>query len=146
MTTEPIPTQHAAPSVQKPRVARALRNLSVVFILGWVALTLLVTFAVPSLERVGREHSVPLAPHDAPAVQAMLRMGKVFKESDSDSFVMLVIEGQQELGDNAHKYYDKLMRLVKADTNMSSTYRICGGDRLTAAGAQAPTARPCTSR
>jgi putative drug exporter of the RND superfamily len=136
MTTEPIATQHAAPPAEKPRVARALRNLSVFFVLGWVALTLLVTFAVPSLERVGREHSVPLAPHDAPAVQAMLRMGKVFKESDSDSFVMLVIEGQQELGDNAHKYYDKLMRLVKADTKHVEHVQDLWGDRLTAAGAQ----------
>src|ERR1700754_738021 len=136
MTTEPIATEHAASPVQKPFVARTLRNLSVVFVLGWVALTLLVTLAVPSLERVGREHSVPLAPHDAPAVQAMLRMGKVFKESDSDSFVMLVIEGQQELGDNAHKYYDKLMRLVKADTKHVEHVQDLWGDRLTAAGAQ----------
>ncbi|WAC89454.1 RND family transporter [Mycobacterium sp. Aquia_213] len=136
MTTEPIPTAPAAPPVRKPFVARTLRNLSLVFVLGWVALTLLVTFAVPSLERVGREHSVPLAPQDAPAVQAMMRMGKVFKESDSDSFVMLVIEGQQELGDSAHKYYDKLMRLLKADTKHVEHVQDLWGDRLTAAGAQ----------
>ena len=105
-------------------------------ILGWVALTLLVTFGVPSLERVGREHSVPLAPQDAPAVQAMMRMGKVFKESDSDSFVMIVIEGQQELGDNAHKYYDKLVRELKADTKHVEHVQDLWGDRLTAAGAQ----------
>src|SRR5215510_5880423 len=107
MTTEPIATAQPQPPVEKPFMARMLRSLSLFTVLGWVALTLLVTFAVPSLERVGREHSVPLAPQDAPAVQAMMRMGKVFKESDSDSFVMLVLEGQHDLGDSTHKYYDK---------------------------------------
>ena len=32
----------------------------------------------------------------------MMRMGKDFKESDSDSFAMIVLEGQQPLGDDAH--------------------------------------------
>ncbi len=136
MTTEPISTERPAAPVRKPVVARTLRNLSLLFVLGWIALTLLVTFGVPSLERVGREHSVPLAPQDAPAVQAMMRMGKVFKESDSDSFVMLVLEGQQELGDSAHKYYDKLVRALRADTKHVEHVQDLWGDRLTAAGAQ----------
>jgi RND superfamily putative drug exporter len=136
MTTEPISTEPPAAPAEKPAFARALRKLSVLTILGWVALTLLVTFGVPSLERVGREHSVPLAPHDAPAVQAMLRMGKVFKESDSDSFVMLVLEGQEELGDSAHHYYDKLIRQLRADTKHVEHVQDLWGDRLTAAGAQ----------
>ena len=37
-----------------------------------------------------------------------MRMGKDFKESDSDSFAMIVLEGQQPLGDDAHKYYDRI--------------------------------------
>jgi RND superfamily putative drug exporter len=136
MTTEPVPTERPEARDQRPAVARTVRKLSVLTILGWVALTLLVTFGVPSLERVGREHSVPMAPQDAPAVQAMMRMGKVFKESDSDSFVMIVIEGQQELGDNAHKYYDKVVRELKADTKYVEHVQDLWGDRLTAAGAQ----------
>src|ERR1700733_11453347 len=136
MTTEPISTEHPAAPAEKPAFARALRKLSVLTILGWVALTLLVTFGVPSLETVGREHSVPLAPRDAPAVQAMMRMGRVFKESDSDSFVMLVLEGQQELGDGAHRYYDKLVREFGADTKHVEHVQDLWGDRLTAAGAQ----------
>lgn len=87
-----------------PRIARNIRRFSALIIIGWVALTLLVTFGVPRLEIVGQQHSVPLAPQDAPAVQAMQRMGRDFKESDSDSFAMLVIEGQQQLGDSAHAY------------------------------------------
>lgn len=99
-----------------PRIARNIRRFSALIIIGWVALTLLVTFGVPRLEIVGQQHSVPLAPQDAPAVQAMQRMGRDFKESDSDSFAMLVIEGQQQLGDSAHAYYDKLVRELKSDT------------------------------
>ena len=105
-------------STERPRVpllARTIRRLSVFIILAWVALTLLLTLAVPSLEHVGEEHSVPLAPQDAPAVQAMKQMGKDFKESDSDSFAMVVVEGQEPLGDDAHTYYAKLVRDLGAD-------------------------------
>lgn len=119
-----------------PFVARGIRKLSILIVLAWVALTLLVTFCVPWLETVGREHSVPLAPQDAPAVQAMQRMGKDFKESDSDSIAMIVLEGQQRLGDDAHNYYDQLMRALKADPKHVEHVQDLWGDRLTAAGAQ----------
>lgn len=118
--------------------ARNIRRLAVLIIIGWVALTLLVTFGVPRLEIVGQQHSVPLAPQDAPAVQAMQRMGRDFKESDSDSFAMLVLEGQQQLGDQAHAYYDKLVRELRSDTKHVEHVQDLWGDRLTAAGAQSP--------
>ena len=35
---------------------------------------------------------------DAPALQAMVRMGKVFKESDSDSVAMIVLESNSDSG------------------------------------------------
>ena len=85
-------------SIEGPRppfIARTIRRLSVLIILAWAALTLVVTFAVPPLERVGEQHAVPLAPLDAPSVRAMTSMGKAFKESDSDSFAMVVLEGRQ---------------------------------------------------
>jgi RND superfamily putative drug exporter len=123
---------------QAPAFARTIRRLSVFIILAWVALTLLVTFGVPSLERVGREHSVPLAPQDAPAVQAIQRMGRDFKESDSDSIVMLVMEGQGPLGDDAHLYYDRLIRELRDDKKHVEHVQDLWGDRLTAAGAQSP--------
>ena len=131
-------------STERPRapfVARTIRRLSIPIILAFVALTLLVTFGVPSLEHVGREHSVPLAPQDAPAVQAMQRMGKDFKESDSDSFAMLVLEGQQRLGDDAHAYYDRLVRDLRADPKHVEHVQDLWGDRLTAAGAQSDDGR-----
>jgi RND superfamily putative drug exporter len=63
-------------------------------------------------------------------------MGKVFKESDSDSFAMVVLEGQQPLGDDAHTYYDGLVRELRNDSKHVEHVQDLWGDRLTAAGAQ----------
>ncbi len=121
-----------------PFIARTIRRLSLLIILAWAALTLVVTFAVPPLERVGEEHSVPLAPQDAPSVRAMTSMGKAFKESDSDSFAMIVLEGQQPLGDDARTYYQKLVRELRNDSRHVEHVQDLWGDRLTAAGVQSP--------
>ncbi|MDT5145150.1 MAG: putative drug exporter of the superfamily, partial [Mycobacterium sp.] len=121
---------------QVPFIARTIRRLWLLVILAWVALTLIVTFAVPSLERVGQEHSVPLSPKDAPSVQAMMRMGKDFKESDSDSFAMIVLEGQRPLGNDAHAYYAGLVRALRDDPQHVEHVQDLWGDRLTATGAQ----------
>src|ERR1700758_5048183 len=123
---------------QYPFVARAIRKTSVLVILAWIALTLLVTFAVPSLEQVGDEHSVSLAPQDAPAAQAMKRMGHDFRESDSDSFAMIVLEGQQPLGDDARGYYADLVHRLRSDSKHVEHVQDLWGDRLTATGAESP--------
>ncbi|HZC93942.1 MAG TPA: MMPL family transporter, partial [Mycobacterium sp.] len=126
-------------STERPRIpfiARTIRRFALLVILAWVALTLLVTLAVPSLERVGQEHSVSMSPKDAPSVRAMMRMGKDFKESDSDSFAMIVLEGQQPLGDDAHAYYAGLVRALREDPQHVEHVQDLWGDRLTAAGAQ----------
>ena len=128
-------------STERPRqpfIARTIRRLSLLIILAWAALTLIVTFAVPPLERVGEQHSVPLAPQDAPSVRAMTSMGKAFKESDSDSFAMIVLEGQQPLGDDARTYYQKLVHELRNDPRHVQHVQDLWGDRLTAAGVQSP--------
>ncbi|CPR08174.1 mmpL4_2 [Mycobacterium bohemicum DSM 44277] len=119
-----------------PFIARTIRKLSLVIILTWVALTLLVTFGVPPLEQVGEQHSVPLAPQDAPSVRAMTTMGKAFKESDSDSFAMIVLEGQQPLGDDARTYYKKLIHELGNDPRHVEHVQDLWGDPLTAPGVQ----------
>jgi len=124
-----------------PLMARTIHRFSLVVILAWVALVLLVTFGVPSLERVGQQHSVSMSPKDAPSVQAMVRMGKDFKESNSDSFAMIVLEGQQPLGEEAHKYYAELIRELRDDPKHVEHVQDLWGDRLTAAGAQSADAK-----
>ncbi|WP_029107708.1 RND family transporter [Mycobacterium sp. URHD0025] len=123
-------------SDRPPLIARAIYRLSVPIILGWLAITAVVTFAVPSLEQVGRESSVSLVPRDAPSFKAMQRMGDVFGESDSDSVAMIVLEGEQPLGEDAHRYYDELIRQLRADTTHVQHVQDYWGDSLTGSGVQ----------
>ena len=103
-------------------------------IIGWLAITAILFFAVPSLEQVGKERSVSQVPEDAPSYQAMKHMGQVFEESDSDSFAMVVLEGQQPLGPDAHKYYDELIRELRADQKHVNHVQDFWGDRAHGAG------------
>ncbi|OBA94052.1 hypothetical protein A5666_17165 [Mycolicibacterium fortuitum] len=119
-----------------PLIARVIYRLSVPIIVGWLALIAVVTFAVPSLEQVGRESSVSLVPKDAPSFRAMERMGQVFQESDSDSVAMIVLEGDKPLGEEAHGYYDDLVRQLRADTKHVQHVQDYWGDSLTASGVQ----------
>lgn len=121
-----------------PFIARTLRKFSLPIILAWLALVLILTLAIPSLERVGEEHSVSLSPSDAPSAEAMKRIGKDFQESDSDSFAMIVLEGQQPLGDEAHNYYAELVRELKSDPLHVQHVQDLWGDRLTASGVESP--------
>ncbi len=63
-------------------------------------------------------------------------MGKVFKESDSDSVAMIVLEGRQRLGDDAQTYYAGLVRQLRDDPKHVQYVHDLWGDRLTAEGAQ----------
>ena len=132
---------------QSPFIARTIRRFSPFIILAWLGLILIVTLAsvdgdwaaaIPSLERVGQKHSVSLMPKDAPSVQAMTRIGKDFKESDSDSFAMIVLEGEQPLGDDAHQYYAGLVRELRDDPNHVEHVQDLWGDRLTSTSVQSP--------
>ncbi|MFN6551261.1 RND family transporter [Mycolicibacterium septicum] len=125
-------------SDRPPLIARVIYRLSVPIILGWLAIIAVVTFAVPSLEQVGRESSVSLVPKDAPSFQAMQRMGQVFGESDSDSVAMIVLEGDKPLGEDAHRYYDDLVRQLRGDTKHVQHVQDYWGDSLTASGVESP--------
>lgn len=98
MINEQRSTEHTRP----PFVPRTIHRLAVPIILAWLAIVFLVSTAVPPLEQVAKQRSVSLSPKDAPSVHAMEVMGQKFKESDSDSFAMIVLESQQKLGDDAH--------------------------------------------
>ena len=66
---------------------------------------------------------------DAPSFIAMQRIGADFEEFDSDSNAMIVLEGEQPLGADAHHYYDELIKALEADTNTSSTSQTSGAIR-----------------
>src|SRR5258705_3395312 len=119
-----------------PMIPRFIRLFSVPILLGWLALTVIVDVVVPQRGVVGEAHAVSLAPNDARSLQAMQRIGKDFKEFDSNSSAMIVLEGDQPLGDGAHKFYDGLINRLEADKKHVEHIQDFWGDPLTASGAQ----------
>jgi RND superfamily putative drug exporter len=120
----------------QPLIARTIRRFAVLIILAWLAITVIVTTAVPPLEQVEREHSVSLTAQDAPSYKAAKRMGEAFQEFNSESMAVIVLEGEQPLGDDAHRYYDLLIRQLKDDPNHVQHIQDFWGDPLTAGAAQ----------
>ncbi|MGF2951006.1 RND family transporter, partial [Mycobacterium sp. THU-M116] len=121
---------------ERPFIARAIRRLAVPIVVGWLALTVAVTVLVPRLDVVERENSVGLLPKDAPSLIAMKQMGKVFHEFDSDSVAMVVLVGDQPLGDAARRFYDDLVRQLERDTKHVEKVQNYWGELVTAGGEQ----------
>jgi RND superfamily putative drug exporter len=119
-----------------PAIPRMIRLFSVPILLGWLALTVIVNVVVPQLETVGQSHAVSMAPNDAPSMQATKRAGHDFQEFDSNSSAMIVLEGEQPLGADAHHYYDGLIQKLEADKKHVEHIQNFWGDPLTAAGSQ----------
>jgi RND superfamily putative drug exporter len=131
--TDALPTaKHAA----RPWLPRTIRALAIPIIIGWVLLIAVLNVVVPQLEEVGAMRSVSMAPESAPSMIAMKRVGEVFKEFDSNSSAMVVLEGQQPLGEAAHKFYDELIDKLEADDKHVEHVQDFWSDPLTAAGSQ----------
>jgi putative drug exporter of the RND superfamily len=134
MSDEHMGKQHTTP----PFVARTIHRFPVLIILGWLAIAVIVAVGVPPLEQVEKEHSVTLSPDDAPSFKAIKRISADFKETNSDSVAMIVLEGQQPLGDEAHRFYDHLIRQLEDDPKHVQHIQNFWGDSLTAGAAQSP--------
>jgi RND superfamily putative drug exporter len=132
MSDRTVSDEHTAP----PFTARTISRFSVPIIVAWLAITVIVSIGVPSLEQVEKKHSLSLSANDAPSFKAMKRMGEDFRESNSDSTAVIILEGQQRLGADAHKYYDRLIRQLQADPEHVRHIQNFWGDPLTAAAAQ----------
>ncbi len=117
-------------------LAKWIRRLAIPIIVGWIMLVGVLNVAVPQLEVVGQMRSVSMSPKEAPSVIAMTRVGQDFKEFDSDSSAMIVLEGDQPLGDDAHRFYDDMIGKLKADTKHVEHIQDFWGDPLTRVGAQ----------
>lgn len=72
-------------------------------IIGWLLLTVALNVLVPQIESVARDHAVTMSPQDAPALIAAKKIGATHHESDSDSIAMIVLEGDEKLGAEAHR-------------------------------------------
>ncbi|MCP9272949.1 MMPL/RND family transporter [Mycolicibacterium arenosum] len=123
-------------TAQEPtKIARFIRVMALPIVLLWLALTVVSNIAVPQLEEVGKAHAVSMNAHDAPAFMAMQRIGETFDEFDSDSNAMIILEGDEPLGAEAHRYYDGLVAKLRDDPHVQHVADFWG-DPLTAAGAQ----------
>ena len=117
-------------------IPRTIRTLAVPIILGWIALLVILNTVVPQLEEVGQMRAVSMSPESAPSMIAMKRVGSVFEEFKSDSSAMVVLEGDEPLGDAAHAFYDDMIDKLEADTKHVEHVQDFWGDPLTASGAQ----------
>ena len=121
---------------KRPFVPHTIRRLALPILLFWIALAALTNIAVPQLEEVGKTHNVALNSPDAPSLKAIERIGHVFHEFDTDSTAMIVLEGDQPLGADAHRYYDSLIRKFEQDHKHVQHVQDYWSDTLTAAGSQ----------
>ena len=120
----------------KPFVPRMIRLFAVPIVIAWVAVIAVLNVIVPQLETVGQMRAVSMSPADAPSMIAMKRVGQNFAEGESDSSAMIVLEGEQPLGDEAHAYYDELIKKLREDTEHVQSIQDFWSDPLTASGSQ----------
>jgi RND superfamily putative drug exporter len=135
---------NAEKHAERPLIARMLHVFSVPIILFWLAIAVIVSVFVPSLEEVGQERSVTLSPGDAPSVIALKHIGHAFNEGTTDSVAMIVLESDKPLGDDAHRFYDTMIRRLREDKTHVLSIQDFWGDPLTAAGAQSNDAKAAT--
>jgi len=125
----------------RPAIPRFIRRFAVPIILGWIAIIAVLNVIVPQLDKVGQMRSVSMSPDDAQSVIATKHVGEVFGEYKSNSSVMIVLEGQNALGNDAHAYYDQIAKKLDADTKHVEHVQDLWSDPLTGAGAQSNDAK-----
>ncbi len=135
-TTDAIPTSGPAVNPVRHRIPRLIRTFALPIILGWIVVIALGNVLVPQLEVVGKLRSVSMSPNEAPSVISMQHIGTTFKEFKSNSSVMIVLEGQDKLGQSAHDFYDDMVRKLEADTKHVEHVQDMWSDPLSAAGSQ----------
>ena len=126
------PAEHAA----RPFIPRMIRVLAVPIILIWIGVIAVLNVVVPQLETVGQMRAVSMSPDSAPSMIAMKRVGEVFQEFNSDSSAMIVLEGEQPLGDDTRAFYGQLIEKLEADKKHVQSVQDFWSDPLTASGAQ----------
>ncbi|ULP40916.1 RND family transporter [Mycobacterium lentiflavum] len=121
---------------KRPFVPRMVRIFAIPIIAFWGLLAVSTNTFMPQVERVAEELAGPVVPHYAPSQRALLSIGAKFRESNSTSLAMIVLEANRPLGDADHLYYDDLMRRFKQDPKHVQYAMDLWGKPITAAGAQ----------
>lgn len=138
--SETTETTAAPPPVSQPLIPpflpRMIHRLALPIVLIWLGIVFVTNTISPQLEEVAKAHSVSMSPTDAASFQSMMRVGKTFKEFDSDNSAMILIEGDKPLGAEAHHYYDEIIRRIEQDKKHVQHVQDFWSDPLTAAGSQ----------
>jgi RND superfamily putative drug exporter len=121
---------------KRPFFAHKIRLFSLPIILIWLAVAVLLNVFVPQLEKVAEDVSVPLSPTEAPSVYGMKWIGQKFNEYDSDNLAIVVLVGEDKLGDDAHDYYDDLVKKLEKDTDHVQNVLDFWGHRFTSSGVE----------
>ena len=134
--TDEIPVAPRTEVERKPRLAHAIRILALPIVVVWLLIAVGVNVFVPQLEAVAEDVSVPLSPSDAPSVTGMKHIGQKFKEYDSDNLVLVTLVGDKPLGQDAHQYYDDLVKKLQQDTQHVEHALNFWGQRFTSSGVE----------
>ncbi|MFZ0904783.1 MAG: MMPL family transporter, partial [Mycobacterium sp.] len=134
--TDEIPVAPHYELERKPRLARTIRVLALPIVVFWLLIAVGVNVFVPQLEKVAEDVSVPLSPTDAPSVTGMKHIGEKFKEYDSDNLVLVTLVGEKPLGQDAHQYYDDLVKKLQQDTEHVEHALNFWGQRFTSSGVE----------
>jgi RND superfamily putative drug exporter len=133
-------TTEAAPRVDQPLIPpflpRMIHRLALPIVLVWLGIVFVTNTISPQLEVVSKRQSVSQSPRDAVSFQSMMRVGSTFKEFDSDSSAMILLEGDKPLGAEAHRYYDEIVKRLEQDKKHVQHIQDFWSDPLTAAGSQ----------
>ena len=117
-------------------LAKAMRKGSILVVLAWIAFTVVVNVIAPQIEPVTHDNQGPLVPLDAPSTKALVHIGKVFHESDSNTLAMIVMEGDHKLNERDHEFYDRLVAELKKDKKHVQYVMDMWGRGFTAPGVQ----------
>lgn len=128
MTTS-VSSPESTGKPKRPVFPHLLRILAWPIILIWVAIAVVVNVIAPQLEVVGELHAAPMAPEDAPSMQAMKLMGANFKEFNSNSTIMVVVEGQEPLARRRTSTTTRSSTNCSRTPSTSSTSRTSGVTR-----------------
>ncbi len=115
-----------------------VRLFAIPIIIFWALFAITTNTFVPKVEDVATELAGPEVPTYAPSQAALLHIGgDKFKESNSTSLTMVVLEADHSLGEPEHRYYnDLVVRLNDDKEHVQYAMDLWGGSPVTAAGAQ----------
>ena len=84
---------------RRSKLARFIRVMAVPIVLAWLALTVATNVLLPSLEKVGADHTVSMNPTEAPSYLSMKKIGEKIRGREEHSESKIAMNGGLDLAD-----------------------------------------------